>query len=205
MILFSIISKGYIFYALEFRLHRVLVALPVLLFLFSKLVNRITLLNLPITITSRYPQRLKKAGSKLFIIFVFFITISGLYYNQNFLNNRSPNPHYSYMKWINANVNTHETSILYITHEAGRFNNLISLSDTLRYFIPNIKAIYISTLEIFKEDCYPRSGISGMILIPEIHKCYYPLITQTAVSQDVSNLGGFKSSPEMNLVLFAVK
>lgn len=197
VIIFAIISKGYIYYALEFRLHRVLVALPVLLFLLSKLASRMSKFKIPFLSSSW--------SFRALIVFVFIITTTGLYYNQNFLKKRSPNPHYEYIEWIKDNVDTESQSILYVTHEAGRFNDLISLSDTIRYFIPKINALYVSSTEVLKEDCTPEKGISGSILIPEVHQCYFPLITLSATSTNVSTVGGFKSSPQMNLVLFEVK
>jgi len=197
VIIFAIISKGYIYYALEFRLHRALVVLPILLYLLSKITNRFSALKLP-SLTSSWNQ-------KIIVIFVFIITTTGLYYNQKFLQKRPPNPHYAYIEWVKENVDIEKHLTLFVTHEAGRFNDLISLSDTMRYFVPNIYTIYTASSEVLKEDCTPQVGTHGMILIPEIHKCYFPLITQSALSDNISTIGGFKSTPQMNLVLFAVK
>jgi len=190
VIIFSVVSKGYYFYALEFRLHRALVALPVFLYLLTYLANRLS--------TFKY-------GVKIVIAFSFLIITSGLYYNQKFLNNRSPNPQFAYIEWLKTNIDTKQPSNLYITHEAGRFNGLISLSDTLRYFIPNLEALYTPTEDIFEYNCTPLNRINGMVLIPKVHRCYYPLVNLTATSPNVTNLGSFKSRPDMDLILFRIE
>jgi hypothetical protein len=197
VILFAITSKGYIYYALEFRLHRALVTLPVLLYLQAKIVNLLSQRGL-----SCLPKIL--IGKPL-VVLTFFILLSGLYYNQQFLSNRGPNPHYAYIEWVENNLDTDTESIIYVTHEAGRYNDLISLSDTIRYLLPNIKAVYSASDEVLSEDCTPKRELVGNILIPENHDCYFPLVRLSGISKDVSTVGAFQTTPQLSLVLFAIK
>ena len=179
VIILSVISQGYAFYSIEFRLHRSLVIVPVFLILFVQTISKLDV---------------KKWNTTLYTIMV-LIFITGLMYNVNFLTNRQPNPHYRYIQWLEINRVVENVDQIFITQQAGQQNNLISLHDNLSYFMPGINSTYSEFS--FDENCQLAQQIEDSILITEDHECRAILLSdETRVI-----IGSFISDQDVRLDL----
>lgn len=121
VIVLAIVSKGYSYYAVDFRLHRSLVILA-------------PLLGCAAFIAKPF---LAKIPHKHLVLLFGFSLFSGVYYSYSQFSSRIHHPHYEVIQNLSAYSPTSPRSLL-VTKNAADSDNLISLRDTAQYFLPNI-------------------------------------------------------------------
>jgi hypothetical protein len=127
-IVFAIVSEGYAYYGIDFRLHRATVVFPVFLGLLA-------------TIFVRWNLQ-KKA--KYLLVGVLFFGATGLYFHGTYMQSLSVNPHWAFIEWLQKNVPAqrytaeHPQRLSFVLG-ANQYNNMVSLNDNLQYFLPRVQ------------------------------------------------------------------
>ncbi len=125
-IVMSIISKGYSYYGVDFRLQRAVVVFPVFLAFLVFLLKKIDI------------ERLEK--EKIFSAFIAFILLSGFFFQQEILKAREPSKHLHFILWLKNNPKfsiSGKEGYLYFFPSAYN-TSFISLNDELQYFLPEL-------------------------------------------------------------------
>jgi len=131
-IIFSIISKGYTYYEVEFRLHRTLVIVPALLFIMVSFIKNLLKLE----------ENRKKLSFLFFVFMLFYIT--GYLFHVNYISKRQPSRHYALINYINNEIiNKRKISISHIFFSNDFYTQYASLNDSLKYFLPKITYSFI--------------------------------------------------------------
>lgn len=154
ILVLSVLSKGYAWYSVDFRLHRSLVMLPVL---FASFLPWLTHLK------------------KTWMVWVGFVVAIGLYvsgvvYSVSRVNIRPSNVHYQVIQAIRRVLPSGDVDKgMTVSLADTQYDTIISLFDTLRYFLPGIRTRN-DTKSITYPDCpVPNTQI---IVIHTKHPCY---------------------------------
>lgn len=162
-IVFSIVSRGYVYYGIDFRLHRASVVLPIFLVQILYLV-----------------RSLPKAKIYSYLAVFFVVLTTGITYQLNMLNSRNTHPHWALISSLPQNTTR---SNLYLHPDVSEY---VSLSDTLRYFRPNISVLPLPDTE----NCPSEKG--GIVLAPKGRACPGNVLgTFTTYSGDELSLSAF--------------
>lgn len=155
VILIAIVSKGYVWYGVDFRLHRTIVMLPVLLTSFLFLQRYIA----------------SRVGSLVALGIALCIFVSGGMYAYTRLISRPPSVHYAVIDAIRSleegNDNTKGQLSLFVAD--SREHAVISIGDELAYFYPNIHTT-LSTEAFVQQGCVPPGA--PIVVIHTAHACY---------------------------------
>lgn len=146
----SMYAKGYTYYHVEFRMHRIMVILPVL---FATWIHIFTIHRKHIPLT-------------LVIFVAFGMTISGL---QNYKITQLSRPisqQYKFIQWLKTQPIPRQTT-LYIQDALTPKNNFISIRDITQFFLPSLA---IDNTYKLPADC-SVSHINGILLLLETHRC----------------------------------
>jgi hypothetical protein len=148
VIILAVISKGYSYYAVDFRLHRSMVIVPPLL------ASAMILIKPHIGKFS-----LKHA------LFVFVVVVcSGAAYANVQVARRPINTHFEVIKQIKAFETASEQTLL-VTQKASESDNLISLHDTAVYFLPTLSVRTVSEAEQEDATCGELAETAELLLI----------------------------------------
>jgi len=168
-IIISVVSKGYAYYGIDFRLQRATLIFPVF---YGTL----------ITILEKLNFKAKKLYKILIILYLLVLT-SGLYYHIDFLSQRTKDvlDDFQVINQIKTIVSEkqHLEKIYIVGNTDGKF---LPLNDSLQYFFPDIKS------EIFPEfNCViPQNTL---LVVFKSHYCYDLLM-----SQQLSHTFGVKTT-----------
>ncbi|MBP9814008.1 hypothetical protein KBC80_02335 [Candidatus Woesebacteria bacterium] len=180
----SIYAKGFSYYHIEFRMHRSMVMLPVLLTLWIHLFNK-------------YRSYIPLA----FIIFAAFgITISGL---QNYKTTQLARPisqQYKFLRWYASQKISQDTTLYLLSAQTPK-NNFISMRDISQYFIPHLA---INNSYKLPANC-SVNDIEGIFLLQETDRCSNTLrqmLTQDETLAFIATYDGVASEP---LLVFSRK
>lgn len=128
VIILSVISKGYAYYGVDFRLHRATVIFPPLFIMVA-------------FIFKKYINKLKKLNTLLFVFLILMIA-SGIKFQINSLKNKPKSKHFYFINWLIEKKiirkNSKEMINIYLTNNTS--SNYISLNDELQYFINSAKS-----------------------------------------------------------------
>lgn len=156
-ILMAIISKGYVYYGIDFRLHRSLVIVPVFLALCAFILAKYNVL----------------ARKKIALIVIGFVFFSGMYYQQQFLQQRTKSEQYQLIMFLKQQIaqdNIQTPNTIYFIGKSPIPDSLHSLTDTLPYFIPTTTVEHVDQEKV-GEDCNEWIQKKGMYIISEIDAC----------------------------------
>ena len=149
-LLMATLSQGYFFYPLYFRIHRSIVVLPTLLFLFTFLLHKI------------------KLSKGLLILFFILTLVWGIKYSEQYLTTLREPEIYSFIIYLKNNVkNLDKKSELIFTQEANQ--HYLSLNDTLMYFLPNIEKIELKEIRPSCEEILDKD--SRIIVLETDNEC----------------------------------
>lgn len=127
IIILSIISKGYTYYGIDFRLQRAMIIFPVLFSLIAKFLKEIKL-------------NLKKES--LITLLIFFI-ITGYFFQMDLLQKREPVRHLVFINFLREKVKEgvlNKSSRLIISNKF--YYEYLSLQDSLQYFLPEMSYLF---------------------------------------------------------------
>lgn len=133
VIITAIISAGYFFNPLEFRIHRALIILPPIVVFASIIVNRI-LSSIP-------------SGKIIIIIFSIFLLILGTYYQYKYLDTKvgdERHRHYELINYLKTNITNGDEIYLYF--DINTENKFLSINDNLRYYYKKSGAEVINNI-----------------------------------------------------------
>jgi hypothetical protein len=148
VIILAVISKGYSYYAVDFRLHRSMVIVPPLL------ASAVILLK----------PHINKLSIK-HALFVFVVVVcSGAAYANAQVARRPVNTHFEIIKQIKA-FETDVSQTLVVTQKASLPDNLISLHDTAVYFLPTISIRNSTEAEQADTSCGEFAETTELLLI----------------------------------------
>ncbi|MFA6016739.1 MAG: hypothetical protein WC744_01480 [Patescibacteria group bacterium] len=151
---FSVLSKGYSYYGIDYRLNRILIIFPVLFILILEIIKKFINENIKLEVKNHF-----------LIPFLFlFIFITGYVYHSNYLQQKEISRYYQLVRWLSKQSFVAKKSILLVeTVEYG------SLNDSLLYFLPNTeghalfddcvnyketkKDLYLLTTNVKENDC----------------------------------------------------
>lgn len=169
ILLASILSEGYTYYAVNFRLHRASVIFPILF-----LTIAINLQKFNLSRRSRY----------LYAVLLLFL-FSGIIYQSDIINQKKVHPYYSLIRELQAlesnpkSINKNKT--VYFSRKVKE--NYVSLNDLAAYFLPDL--IFISNKG---NDC--PANIQGYLVIEKDNPCYYTgMINGQLLSEYSSDFG----------------
>jgi len=135
VIVFSILSKGYSYYAVDFRLHRTLVILPAFFYIIINAVKRFF----------RFKDSKKELLFALFIFGLFYLT--GYFFQVNYLSSRKPSRHYALIDYIKKEIiNKKGITPSHIIFSKKVYQEYISLNDSLQYFLPGITYSFLEDI-----------------------------------------------------------
>jgi hypothetical protein len=148
VIILAVISKGYSYYAVDFRLHRSMVIVPPLLasaiILFKPYVGKLSMRH---------------------ALFAFVVVVSsGVSYANVQVARRPINTHFEVIKQIKA-LETDVSQTLVVTQKASLPDNLISLHDTAVYFLPTISIRNSTEAEQADASCGELAETAELLLI----------------------------------------
>jgi hypothetical protein len=130
-------AQGYAYYGLDFRVHRSLVILPVILMLAVQVSHRL-LSNTHLS----WPKQ-----TRLVLITLFALTLFvGLENNSKFIDAKKPDDRQLLSLFVSNNLNVAREIPFYIV-DAKPYQNLVSAPDFLVYFSPRFKVKLITTRE----------------------------------------------------------
>lgn len=153
VIILSVISQGYSYYVIAFRLHRSLVILPVFLTLLAYLVIRFKI----------------QISYRILTGLLVLILGSGLYYADSLLSVRDTNKHYPFISWISENNIRIQPGKLYLLNGTNKYNNFDSLNDTLQYFLPQLVSNSVYNITI--SECRDILSNQGLAVLPPDDSC----------------------------------
>jgi hypothetical protein len=158
----SVLSKGYSFYAVDFRLHRSLVVLPPLLSV-ALLSSKKMLAKIPL----------------VYLLLVFLVSFAtGTSYHYRQIERRPANPHLALIRQLQL-LEPLGASELVVTQAAAQTNNLISLHDTAQYFLPNLNVRNSINTEQIEDICSGVKNNLAWLLLDELSpNCMSQLTTQ---------------------------
>ena len=146
----SIYARGFSYYHIEFRMHRSMVMLPVLLALWVYVLNK-------------YRKHVPLA---LILLAAFCMTLSGLHNYKTIQLARPISQQYKFLQWLMAQQISQLTT-LYLLNAQTPKNNFISIRDISRYFTPHIS---INNNYTLPADC-SVSDVQGIFLLEEVDRC----------------------------------
>lgn len=148
VIILAVISKGYSYYAVDFRLHRSMVIIPPLL------ASAVILIK----------PHLGKFSLK-HVLFAFVVVVcSGAAYANVQVARRPLNTHFEVIKQIKA-FETASDQTLLVTQKASESDNLISLHDTALYFLPTLSVRTVSEAVDGNSSCGKLAETAELLLI----------------------------------------
>lgn len=128
VIIFSVVSKGYTYYGVDFRFHRATVVFPVLFIMI-------------ISIIKPYLKKIEHLN-KLLIVFLLFMIVTGVLFQKQYLTNKQPSDHFNIIKQLSLKFSTDKSIKLYF--DSNLSTNYISLNDQLQYFLPKAKSYILN-------------------------------------------------------------
>lgn len=173
--IFAALSQGYSFYSLDFRVHRAIVVLPFVLFLFGTGLSK------------------QKISLRLLKWLLVFTVIFGYGFTRQYLQRLPVQNHLRFIHWFQSNVVSHEESTLNFINDAG--DDFLSLNDELAYFSPNLTTDFIP-LQFHPEGCNFIS--KGFFIIAENDPCFSSITD----SEKLVVNGAYQDSNFRNLFLF---
>jgi len=127
VIVFSIISKGYTYYDIDFRLHRSLVILPAIFFIIINAVKEFL----------KFKDNKKELLLVVYVFGLFYLT--GYFFQFNYLSSRKPSRHYALISYIKKEIiNKKKIFPSHLIFSQQVYSEYISLNDTLQYFLPGL-------------------------------------------------------------------
>jgi len=166
VIILSVISKGYAYYGIDFRLHRASVIIPVFLAMLAFLSKRFYL---------------EDKGKYLFGILI-VILFTGVYFQKTILDTKDPNKHYLFIDWISKNQmfvrEVKQKKNLFFFSDA--FRDYISINDELQYFIPQLTKSQYSP-----KDCRIDAETRGIFVIKMDDPCFLSLTNSGLVNYSI--------------------
>ena len=147
VILFSIISKGYSYYGIDFRLNRSIVIFPVLFILIANLIK-----NFIQSVSGRE----KHIWPVIIFIFLFLFG-TGYCYQYSYIQSKSISKHYQFIEWLNKQTMNKKNSIFLF--DSDQEIDYASINDSFQYFLPRTES------RIVKEDCKLYSNLNKNIFL----------------------------------------
>lgn len=135
VIIISIVAHGYTYYGIDFRLHRTMIVFPIVFLVLIDIFQK--------------NQFLIKQNFVLVIIFFFFF-LSGLGYQQQYLNQKNNSRHYSVFIWLNSQKKLQSTDKKMLFFDSAVNNEYLSINDILQYFTP------LTRSQILGPDCQEK-------------------------------------------------
>lgn len=164
-IIFSVVSQGYTYYGVDFRLHRATVIFPIFLAMIAGILKEFNL---------------ESKNKYLFgVMIVVFIT--GIYFQYSILKIKEPSRYFSFITWLKNNFMFGESEKmkrnLYFISEAH--DHYGSINDVLQYFIPQLisKKSFLNNCDI------PKS--KGIFVIRVDNPCYISLVNSSFANYGV--------------------
>ncbi len=190
IIILSVISRGYTYYGVHFRLHRSIVILPIFLTMIVFLINKIST-----TIKPKY-----------FIVLLLIIIFSGIQYHQKIINNRTPTYQLTSIFWLNDHIKTSSISedkkpIYFADNQLQDFNMMNNLFE---YFAPTFRDEGYRN-DIFNLNCQINKNYKGIILIKNNHQCFETLKKEAEKSEYIKYYGYFHTHNDGEIYAFELK
>lgn len=182
---FAIISHGYSLNSIDVRMHRALVAIPVLLTLVAVALSR---------------RRLARMRRALEVLLLVFLLIGARYY-ADYRESIAPTPAIPFVSWLHAHVPDEGTSAHPVTMTLfpNSIPDLPGSLDSLRYFSPNVQVTYLDPSRL-GSGCPGLVGITGIIVALPATPCTR-VLRHKAASGGVQYVGTY-SGFSTRLVIF---
>lgn len=132
VIILSIVSKGYTYYGIDFRLHRAQVIFPILFLLIAKFFSSLKI-------------NFKKTT---FLSILIFFIITGYFFQLDLLQKREPSRHLAFINFLRKKVKEgvlNKSSRLIISNKF--YYQYLSLHDSLQYFLPEMSYIFFDNYQ----------------------------------------------------------
>jgi hypothetical protein len=182
---FAIISHGYSLNSIDVRMHRALVAFPVLLTLVA------------VALSSRRLARMRNALEVLLLVFL----LIGVKYYADYRESIPPTPAIPFVSWLHAHVPNEGTSAqpMTMTLFPNSIPDLPGSLDSLRYFSPNVQVSYLDPSRL-GPGCPGLTGLKGIIVALPATPCTH-MLQEKAASGRVHYAGTY-SGFSTRLVVF---
>jgi len=182
VVIAAVVTQGYSFNSLEFRVHRAIIIMPTIIIFTSVALSKIL----------RYIPQTKK----IIVISSIFLLSLGVYYQYSYLNTKvgdERHRHYELINYLKTNINNGDEIYLYFDTNTDR--NFISINDNLYYYYPKSMAEVSNVLCAFN---YP--GVNT--LSQQTYFLTYSNIPCTRKSTNFSLVGSFKFLNDETLLIY---
>lgn len=152
-IIMAVTFQGYAYYGIDFRLHRATVIFPVFFALLAIVGSRWTLQD----------------KGKYLVAATLILGLSGIHFHNLYMQAKTPNAQWPFIQWLQTHVPLSESQPrnLYFAFGADQYNNLISLNDTLQYFIPELHSGGANDADQSRiTDLNSLRGLTGIVVVP---------------------------------------
>jgi hypothetical protein len=120
VIIFSVVSHGYAYYGIDFRLHRAILIFPVLVSLMVYEINK-------------HVNKILKIKLLLYSLLIFSL-VTGLQFQNNYLQAKPRNYHLELINWLNSNKIVPPNKTVHFIVQNPTTPSYISLYDSFQYF-----------------------------------------------------------------------
>ncbi len=180
----SVYAKGYTYYHIEFRMHRSIVLIPVLITLWVHLFN----------------ARRAHIPLALIILAAFGITISGIQNYKALQLSRPISQQYKFIQWfISQKISQHTT--LYLLDAQTPKNNFLSIRDISQYFLPHLT---INNSDTLPDDC-TMTDMQGIFLVQETNRCSNAIRQQLLQDNTLTFIATYEKITAEPLLVFSHK
>lgn len=132
VLIFSVISKGYAYYGIDYRLHRSLIIFPALFMIIMSVIK---------TYSENLIHMEKKILNNLMLVYL-VVFITGFFNSHNYISGKPISKHYLLVSWFGLHSKIPNNSLILVDSKLGA--DYQSLNDSLKYFFPNSESWIIN-------------------------------------------------------------
>ncbi len=182
--IFSVVSYGYAFYDVHYRLYRLTITFPIIFALFA------------IKLKNFLKTNKQKAFLPLLIILILFLS-TGYYYQSSYRQSQPANQDYPLIKFIKNNQRLKkEINNVKAAYFLGSFSqDFLPIKDAFQYFFPNLKTVEFSDSSL-SCDLVPK----GLLFISNQDNCY-PYFQQKPANQVMAYYSYYQTSYKNLLII----
>ncbi|MCX7881481.1 MAG: hypothetical protein N2482_03175 [Patescibacteria group bacterium] len=176
VLVLSIISKGYTYYGIDFRLQRVMVIFPVLFLLIAGFLKSLKI----------------EFNKNIFSLILIFFILTGYFFQWDLLEKREPSRHLAFINFLRKKVKENvlsRSSRLIVSNKF--YYEYLSLHDSLQYFLPEMSYIFL--------DNYQDNSVDNkntVFILTREDKNYNDLINKKNI------IGSFTFRNDLSLFLY---
>ena len=180
----SMYARGYTYYHVEFRMHRIMVILPILLALWTHIFN----------------VHRKHIAFAIILLAAVAITLSGLQNYKVTQLSRRISQQYKFITWLVRQGVPLQTTLYTLDAQTPK-NNFVSIRDISQYFLPNV--IVNNRYKLFA-DCSIKT-IEGIFLVQETNTCANNMRQKLLTDPTLSYIGTYDGIADEPILVFLHK